>query len=159
MRYFIFIPPKNFSQIIFFLFCILQIKGILMSTRVNISSGSPWEPVVGFSRAVKIGNQVFVAGTVAVDAEGTIHGIGDYYEQTKYIFQKMERALKEAGASLNDVVRTRMFVVDIKNWEAVAKAHAEFFKEIRPAATMVEISKLIDERCLVEIEVDAVIEK
>lgn len=129
-----------------------------MSTRINISSGSPWEPVVGFSRAVKTGSQVFVAGTVAVDAEGTVYGIGDYYEQTKYIFQKIERALKEAGATLNDVVRTRMFVVDIKNWEAVAKAHSEFFKEIRPAATMVEISKLIDDRCLVEIEVDAVIE-
>lgn len=129
-----------------------------MSTRINISSGSPWEPVVGFSRAVKIGSQVFVAGTVAVDAEGTVYGIGDYYEQTKYIFLKIERALKEAGATLNDVVRTRMFVVDINSWEAVAKAHSEFFKEIRPAATMVEISKLIDDRCLVEIEVDAVIE-
>ncbi|MEW6196839.1 MAG: RidA family protein [Bacteroidota bacterium] len=128
-----------------------------MSTRINISSGSPWEPVVGFSRAVKIGSQVFVAGTVAVDAEGTIHGIGDYYEQAKYIFLKIEKALKEAGATLNDVVRTRMFVVDIKNWEVVAKAHAEFFKDVRPAATMVEISKLIDDRCLVEIEIDAII--
>lgn len=108
---------------------------------------------------MKVGNQIFVAGTVAVDAEGTIHGIGDYYEQTKYIFLKIERALKEAGADLNDVVRTRMFVVEIKNWEAVAKAHVEFFKDIKPAATMVEISKLIDDRCLVEIEVDAVIQK
>lgn len=131
----------------------------MMNTRINISSGSPWEPVVSFSRAVKVGNQIFVAGTVAVDAEGTIHGIGDYYEQTKYIFLKIERALKEAGADLNDVVRTRMFVVEIKNWEAVAKAHVEFFKDIKPAATMVEISKLIDDRCLVEIEVDAVIQK
>lgn len=128
-----------------------------MKNRINISSGSPWEPIVGFSRAVKIGNQIFIAGTVAVDAEGTIHGIGDYYEQTKYIFLKIEKALKEVGADLNDVVRTRMFVVDIKNWEAVAKAHAELFKDIKPAATMVEISKLIDDRCLVEIEVDAVI--
>ncbi len=128
-----------------------------MNSRINISSGSPWEPVVGYSRVVKVNNHVFVSGTVATDEAGTIVGVGSYYEQTKFIFRKIEKYLKEAGATLNDVVRTRMFVVDISNWEEVGRAHAEFFKDVKPAATMVEISRLIDDKCLIEIEVDAVI--
>ena len=127
-----------------------------MSDRINISSGSPWEDKVGYSRAVKAGNMVFVSGTVAFDENGSIVGEGNYYEQTKFIFQKIEKALKEAGASMKDVVRTRMFVIDISNWEVVGKAHAEFFKDVKPAATMVEVSKLINDKCLIEIEVDAV---
>ena len=130
-----------------------------MSNRVNIYSGSSWEPVVGYSRVVKINNQVFVSGTVATNESGAIKGVGSYYEQTKFIFWKIEKYLKEAGATLKDVVRTRMFVLDISNWEEVGRAHAEFFKDIKPAATMVEVSKLIDDKCLIEIEVDAVINK
>lgn len=128
-----------------------------MNTRINISSGSPWEPVVGYSRVVKVNNHVFVSGTVSTDETGTIVGVGSYYEQTKFIFWKIEKYLKEAGATLNDVVRTRMYVVDISNWEEIGRAHAEFFKDIKPAATMVEVSRLIDDKCLIEIEVDAVI--
>jgi enamine deaminase RidA (YjgF/YER057c/UK114 family) len=127
-----------------------------MITRKNISSGSPWEDVVGYSRAVRIGNVVEVAGTTAMDGDQLV-GLGSIYIQTKYIFQKIEKALVEAGASLNDVVRTRMFVTDISKWEEIGKAHGEIFATIKPASTMVEVSALIDDRLLIEIEVTAII--
>ncbi len=127
-----------------------------MQHRQLISSGSPWEDVVGYSRAVRIGNVVEVAGTTAMDGDQLV-GLGSIYIQTKYIFQKIEKALVEAGASLNDVVRTRMFVTDISKWEEVGKAHGEVFASIKPASTMVEVSALIDDRLLIEIEVTAVI--
>lgn len=123
-----------------------------------ISSGSPWEDMVGYSRAVKIGNTVEVAGTTAMDGNVLI-GRGDMYAQTAFVFKKIERALKEAGASLQDVVRTRMFVTDISQWEQAGKAHGEFFKTIKPVATMVEVSRLINDDLLIEIEVTAIIEK
>ena len=127
-----------------------------MSTRINISSGSPWEDVVGYSRAVKMGNIIEVAGTTAVDGS-TMIGEGSAYEQTKFILQKIERALQQAGAVMNDVVRTRVYVTDISQWEEVARAHGEFFHTIKPASTMVEVSALIDSRMLVEIEVSAIV--
>lgn len=127
-----------------------------MSQRQIISSGTPWEAVVGYSRAVRVGNLVFVAGTTASNEGGEVMG-EDVYSQTKYILEKIERALREAGASMSDVVRTRSFITDISQWEAFGKAHGEFFSDIRPASTLVEISKLVDERHLIEIEVDAVI--
>lgn len=124
--------------------------------RQNIGSGSPWENVVGYSRAVRVGNIIEVAGTTAMDGDILI-GKGDVYAQTVFIFKKIEKALIEAGASLKDVVRTRMFIVDISRWEEAGKAHGEIFKNIKPAATMVEISKLINEDLLIEIEVTAVL--
>lgn len=129
-----------------------------MSNRINISSGTIWEEKVGYSRAVKIGNQVFVSGTVAVDENGKTLGEGNPYEQAKFIFSKIEKALIQAGATLNDVVRTRMFVTDINNFDEITKAHGEVFSYIRPAATLVEISRLVN-NLLVEIEVDAIINK
>lgn len=127
-----------------------------MKERLLISSGSPWEHVVGYSRAVKVGNVIEVAGTTAVDGE-TLIGEGDVYLQTKFILQKIETALKEAGASLEDVVRTRMYITDISRWEEAGKAHGEVFQHIRPAATMVQVSQLIDSRLLIEIEATAVL--
>jgi enamine deaminase RidA (YjgF/YER057c/UK114 family) len=124
----------------------------------KISSGSPWEDIVGYSRAVRTGNIIEVAGTTAVDGE-TVIGKNDVYTQTIFIFKKIEKALAEAGATLNDVVRTRMFVTDITQWELVGKAHGEFFKEIKPVATMVEVSRLINDDLLIEIEVTAIIEQ
>lgn len=124
--------------------------------RQNIGSGSPWENVVGYSRAVRVGNIIEVAGTTAMDGDILI-GKGDVYAQTVFIFKKIEKALIEAGASLKDVVRTRMFIVDISRWEEAGKAHGEIFKNIKPVATMVEISKLINEDLLIEIEVTAVL--
>ncbi|MGC4102638.1 RidA family protein [Ferruginibacter sp.] len=121
-----------------------------------ISSGSPWEDIVGYSRAVRVGNMVEVAGTTAMDGDVLI-GKGDMYKQAQFIFKKIEKALQEAGASLNDVVRTRMFVTDISQWEEAGKAHGEFFKNIKPVATMVEVSRLIDDDLLIEIEVTAII--
>ena len=124
--------------------------------RKKISSGSPWEDIVGYSRAVRVGNIIEVAGTTAMDGDILI-GKGNVYEQTVFIFKKIEKALIEAGATLADVVRTRMFVTDISLWEEVGKAHGEFFKEIKPVATMVEVSKLINDDLMIEIEVTAIV--
>lgn len=123
--------------------------------RINISSGAKWEPVVGYSRAVRIGPNVWVAGTTAVDENSDIVGEEDAYEQARYVFQKIEKALRQAGASLDDVVRTRMFVTHLSHQEPVGRAHFEAVGHVRPAATMVQISGLVDSRLLVEIEVDA----
>ena len=125
--------------------------------RKNIGSGSPWEDIVGYSRAVRIGNIVEVAGTTAMNGDVLV-GRGDVYAQTVFIFKKIEKSLLEAGATLADVVRTRMFITDIKKWEEAGKAHGEFFKNIKPVATMVEISNLIDSDLLIEIEVTAILE-
>ena len=127
--------------------------------RQTILSGAVWEEIVGYSRAVRIGNVVEVAGTTAVDEAGTVVGLDDPGAQARYILQKIEKALAEAGATMRDVVRTRMFVTDISRWEAVGQAHGEFFRDVKPVATMVEVSRLISPELLVEIEVTAVIEQ
>ena len=127
--------------------------------RKAFSSGSPWEPVVGYSRAVRIGPFVHVAGTTASDSSGDVVGEGDPYTQTKYALEKIERALHDAGAEMRHVVRTRMFVTNIARWEDVGRAHGEVFGSIRPAATMVEVRALIDPRMLVEVEADAMVEE
>jgi enamine deaminase RidA (YjgF/YER057c/UK114 family) len=123
--------------------------------RTNYSTGAKWEDIVGYCRAVKIGNTLEVSGTVASDGQNVI-AKGDFYGQTKYIIEKISKVLTEAGFELKDVVRTRMYVTDISNWELVGKAHGEFFKEIKPVTSMVEVSGLIDPDFLVEIEVTAV---
>ena len=124
--------------------------------RKNISSKSPWENVVGYSRAVRIGNTIEVSGTTAMNGDELI-GKGDMYAQTKFVIKKIEAALIEAGATLNDVVRTRMYVTDISKWNDAAKAHAEFFINIKPASTMVEVSRLINDDLLIEMEATAIV--
>ena len=128
-----------------------------MTERQNISSGAPWESIVGYSRAVRMGNTIWTAGTTATDDNGQVVGVGDPHAQTLQVFKNIERALEKGGATLSDVVSTRIYVKDISQWEAIGKAHGEVFGEVRPAATMVEISNLIDPDMLVEIEAIAVI--
>jgi len=130
-----------------------------MKNRTNISSGAKWEDIVGYSRLVKVNNQIFVTGTVAIDDQGNLIGENDAYEQTKYIIQKVKKIFEKVGATLEDVVRTRMFVTDISKWEEYGKAHGEYFGKIKPATTMVEVSKLIDPKFLIEIEFEAIVEE
>lgn len=127
--------------------------------RQNFSGNGPWEAIVGYSRAVRVGNSVYVAGTTATDDDGKVVGLNDPYRQTVQVLSNIKRALEKAGATLEDVVRTRMFVTDIGQWEQIGRAHGEFFQEVRPVATMVEVKRLIDPAMLVEIEVEAVILK
>jgi enamine deaminase RidA (YjgF/YER057c/UK114 family) len=130
-----------------------------MNKRLNISSGVKWEDIVGYSRAVKIGNVIEVAGTTALDDAGNLVGPDDPYEQTRYIIAKIETALISAGAALTDIVRTRIFTTDISRWEEIGRAHGEFFRGIKPASTMVEVRSLISPEMLVEIEATVVIQE
>lgn len=126
-----------------------------MAERKNFTTGGKWEDIIGYSRAVQIGNQLEISGTVAAGDDGVV-GKGDVYEQTKFIFQKLEKVLAQAGYSLSDVVRTRLFMADISQWEKAGRAHGEFFKDIKPATTMVQVAALIDPEYLIEIEITAV---
>jgi enamine deaminase RidA (YjgF/YER057c/UK114 family) len=131
---------------------------MIRSMRQNFGTNTPWEPLVGYSRAVRVGNQIYVTGTTATNAEGRVVGAGDAYAQAVQVLSNIAAVLERAGATMKDVVRTRMFVTDISRWQEIGRAHAEVFGEIRPAATMVEVTRLIDPEMLVEIEVDAVVE-
>jgi len=126
-------------------------------TRQNISSNGPWEEVVGYSRAVRIGNVVAVSGTTAAEPDGSVYGGDDAYQQAYRALEVAERALRDAGATRNDVIRTRMFVTDITRWEEFSRAHGDFFREVRPAATMVEVRNLMTPEMLIEVEIDAVL--
>ncbi len=126
--------------------------------RQNCSTGTPWEASVGYSRAVRVGRQIFVSGTTASAEDGTTVAVRDAAGQTRYVLQKIEAALTELGASLSDVVRTRIFVVNIDQWEEIGRVHGEFFSDVRPASTLVEVSRLTNPDHLVEIEVDAIVE-
>jgi len=128
-----------------------------MNQRINISSQTQWEDTIGYSRAVRVGNLIEVAGTTAVDENGQVVGPGNSGEQTKFILSKIEKALTSAGATLNDVVRTRMFVINIADWEMIGRVHGLYFKDIKPAATMVEVKSLISPELLVEIEATAIL--
>lgn len=129
-----------------------------MAEKQQYFSGVKWESIVGYSRAIRLGQQVFVTGTTATNEAGEIVGIGDAYAQTVQVIRNIERALTALGAGLKDVVRTRMFVTDIARWEEYGRAHGEFFRDIQPCATMVEVRRLIDDRMLIEIEVDAIVQ-
>jgi enamine deaminase RidA (YjgF/YER057c/UK114 family) len=128
-----------------------------MIQRKNFSSETPWESIVGYSRAVRIGNYICVSGTTATDKDGNIVGESNSYEQTIQIIKNIQTALNALGAELKDVIRTRIYVTDIDNWKEVGKAHAEYFKQIRPSCTMVQVNKLINPKIMVEIEVDAIV--
>ena len=128
-----------------------------MSGRVNISSGAPWEPIAGYCRAVRVGQFIEVAGTTAVDAGGNFHGEGNVVAQTRYVLEKIKHAIEQAGGAMSDVVRTRIFVTSRENMMEVAKVHGEFFRDILPVSTGVEVSSLVDERLLVEIEASAIV--
>lgn len=136
---------------------VIPSKEDLQLKRDRVSSGSPWESVVGYSRAVRAGAHVFVAGTTASDENGDVVGGADARAQASHALEKIRKALEAAGASINDVVRTRMFVTDISQWRRIGEAHAEYFRDVRPASTMVEVRQLLDPAMLVEIEVDAVV--
>ena len=128
-----------------------------MTDRIRVSSGTKWEPIVGYSRVVRVGNIVYVAGTTATDSEGNIVGVGDARAQSHQAFKNIRWALESVGASLNDVVRTRIFVTDISKWEEIGSVHGEYFKDIRPVTTMVEVNHLINPEMILEIEVEAIL--